>query len=84
MVDPQGVKELTEHGARTFLNADNTAGVAVEQDGNIVGVFKNPSNQTRKAAWDLLLNAIAAGGDHLDCYVLQPEVSPQNLGRIYS
>lgn len=84
MVDPQSTEELTEHGARTFLNADNTAGVAVEQDGNIVGVFKNPSNQTRKAAWDLLLNAIAAGGDHLDCYVLQPEVSPQNLGRIYS
>ena len=84
MVDPQSTEELTEHGARTFLNADNTAGVAVEQDGNIVGVFKNPSNQTRKAAWDLLLNAIANGGDHLDCYVLQPEVSPQNLGRIYS
>lgn len=84
MVDPQSAEELTEHGARTFLNADNTAGVAVEQDGNIVGVFKNPSNQTRKAAWDLLINAIAAGGDHLDCYVLQPEVSPQNLGRIYS
>ena len=84
MVDPQSTEELTEHGARTFLNADNTAGVAVEQDGNIVGVFKNPSNQTRKAAWGLLLNAIAAGGDHLDCYVLQAEVSPQNLGRIYS
>lgn len=84
MVDPQSTEELTEHGARTFLNADNTAGVAVEQDGNIVGVFKNPSNQTRKAAWGLLLNAIAAGGDHLDCYVLQAEVSPQDLGRIYS
>lgn len=84
MVDPQSTEELTEHGARTFLNADNTAGVAVEQDGNIVGVFKNPSNQTRKAAWDLLLNAIAAGGDHLDCYVLQPEVSRSNLGNIYA
>lgn len=84
MVDPQSTEELTEHGARTFLNADNTAGVAVEQDGNIVGVFKNPSNRTRRAAQDLLLNAIAAGGDHLDCYVLQPEVSPTNLGYIYS
>lgn len=84
MVDPQSTEELTEHGARTFLNTDNTAGVAVEQDGNIVGVFKNPSNRTRHAAQDLLLNAIAAGGDHLDCYVLQPEVSPTNLGDIYS
>ena len=84
MVDPQSVKELTEHGAKTFLNEDGTAGVAVERDGNIVGVFKNPSNRTRKAAQDLLLNAIANGGDHLDCYVLQPEVSPSNLGRIYA
>jgi hypothetical protein len=84
MVDPQSVKELTEHGAKTFLNADGTAGVAVESDGNIVGVFKNPSNRTRKAAFDLLLNAIANGGDHLDCYVLQPEVNPTNLGGIYA
>ncbi len=84
MVDPQSVEELTEHGAKTFLNADGTAGVAVEHDGNIVGVFKNPSNHTRKTAFDLLLNAIANGGDHLDCYVLQPEVSPTNLGGIYA
>lgn len=84
MVDPQSVEELTEHGAMTFLNGDGTAGVAVERDGNIVGVFKNPSNHTRKAAQDLLLNAIAAGGDHLDCYVLQPEVSQSNLGDIYA
>ena len=84
MVDPQSVEELTEHGAKTFLNADGTAGVAVESDGNIVGVFKNPSNRTRKAAQDLLLNAIANGGDHLDCYVLQPEVSQSNLGDIYA
>lgn len=84
MVDPQSVEELTEHGAKTFLNEDGTAGVAVERGGNIVGVFKNPSNRTRKAAQDLLLNAIAEGGDHLDCYVLQPEVSQSNLGDIYA
>lgn len=84
MVDPQSVKELTEHGAQTFLNEDGTAGVAVERDGNIVGVFKNPSNLTKSAARDLVLTAIANGGDHLDCYVLQPEVSPTNLGGIYA
>lgn len=84
MVDPQSVKELTEHGARTFLNEDATAGAAVERDGNIVGVFKNPGNHTPHAAQDLLLNALANGGDHLDCYVLQPGVSPKNLGDIYS
>lgn len=84
MVDPQSVEGLTESGARTFLNGDGTAGVAVENDGNIVGVFKHPSNQTSRSAADLLLNALANGGNHLDCYVLQPEVSASNLGRIYS
>lgn len=84
MVDPQSVEGLTESGARTFLNGDGTAGVAVENDGNIVGVFKHPSNQTSRSAADLLLNALANGGNHLDCYVLQPEVSDSNLGRIYS
>lgn len=84
MVDPQSVDGLTESGARTLLNGDGTAGVAVERDGNIVGVFKHPSNPTPHAARDLLLNAIANGGNHLDCYVLQPEVSASNLGRIYS
>lgn len=84
MVDPQSVEGLTESGARTFLNGDGTAGVAVERDGNIVGVFKHPSNPTPHAARDLLLNALANGGNHLDCYVLQPEVSTRNLGRIYS
>lgn len=84
MVDPQSVDGLTESGARTFLNGDGTAGVAVERDGNIVGVFKHPSNRVGYAAYDLLLNAIANGGNHLDCYVLQPDVSTRNLGRIYS
>lgn len=84
MVDPQSVDGLTESGARTFLNGDGTAGVAVENDGNIVGVFKHPSNPTSRSAADLLLNALANGGNHLDCYVLQPGVSASNLGRIYS
>lgn len=84
MVDPQSVDGLTESGARTFLNGDGTAGVAVERDGNIVGVFKHPSNRTPRAARDLLLNALVNGGNHLDCYVLQPDVSAHNLGDIYS
>lgn len=84
MVDPQSVDALTKSGARTFLNGDGTAGVAVERDGNIVGVFKHPSNPTKSASRDLLLNALANGGNHLDCYVLQPEVSGMNLGKLYS
>lgn len=84
MVDPQSVAGLAESGARTFLNPDGTAGIAVERDGNIVGVFKHPGNPTPYAAQDLLLTALANGGNHLDCYVIQPDVSASNLGRIYS
>lgn len=84
MVDPQSVASLAESGARTFLNPDGSAGTAVERDGNIVGVFKHPGNPTKYAARDLLLTALANGGNHLDCYVIQPDVSASNLGHIYS
>lgn len=69
MVDGQSVEHLGETGARTFLRKDGLAGVAVESDGNIVGVFKNPNLRIGRAVKDLLLTAIAQGGTHLDCYV---------------
>ena len=69
MVDSQSVEHLDETGARTFMREDGLAGVAVEADGNIVGVFKNPSLRVYGAVNDLLLTAIAQGGTHLDCYV---------------
>lgn len=68
MVDSQTVEGLTESGARTFMRPDGNAGVAVEADGNIVGVFKNPALADRGAVTDLVLTAIAQGGNHLDCY----------------
>ena len=73
MVDPQKPDSLKDSGARMFMREDGNAGVAVEADGNIVGVFKNPDLQTRQAVKDLLLTAIAQGGDHLDCYVTSKE-----------
>ena len=69
MVDSQSVEHLDETRARTFMREDGLAGVAVEADGNIVGVFKHPDFKQRKVVKDLLLTAIAQGGNHLDCYV---------------
>lgn len=68
MVDSQSVEGLTESGARTFMRPDGGAGVAVEADGNIVGVFKHPALRVPRAVQDLLLTALSQGGNHLDCY----------------
>ena len=73
MVDPQKPDSLEKSGARMFMREDGNAGVAVEADGNIVGVFKNPDLRTPRTVQDLLLTAIAQGGDHLDCYVTSKE-----------
>ena len=49
-----------------FLLYDNTAGVAVEEDGNIISVF---SDQTHRGVLPYLLaKAIEAGGCKLDCF----------------
>ena len=68
-VDPKSVDELAEKGAKTFLSDDGSAGVAVEKDGNISGVFKNPLNSKYNgAAYDLLFTARANGGTKMDCF----------------
>mgnify|MGYP001428731850 CR=1 FL=1 len=70
LVDPQTVEELAERKTVTFLTDDGSAGVAIQDDGNIVGVFKNSArNKTKNVVRDLLLTAVANGGDHLDCYM---------------
>ena len=81
MVDSQSVEHLDETKARTFMREDGLAGVAVEADGNIVGVFKHPNFKQRKVVKDLLLTAIAQGGTHLDCYVTG---SPNDLAMKYT
>ncbi len=68
MVDSQSVSALEESGARMFMRADGNAGAAVEKNGNIVGVFKNPAYKQRSAVNDIIYAAIAQGGNHLDCY----------------
>ena len=69
MVDSQPVEKLRENKARTFMRRDGGAGVAVEGDGNIVGVFKNPEYKQPRVVSDLLYTAIEQGGNKLDCYV---------------
>lgn len=68
MVDSQSVEWLEQSSARMFMREDGLAGVAVESDGNIVGVFKHPDLKVTLAVNDLLCTAIANGGTHLDCY----------------
>lgn len=68
MVDSQSPEDMQKNGSRTFMRADGNAGVAVERDGNIVGVFKNPEYKERGAVYDLILTAVANEGNHLDCY----------------
>ena len=67
-VDSHTAEQLDEDKTKTFLSEDNMAGVAVEANGNITAVFKNPKNKTSRAVQDLLLTAIANGGNKLDCY----------------
>jgi hypothetical protein len=76
MVDSQSVENLTANRTKTFLSPDGGAGVAVEDSGNIVGLFKNGEiNHTPRAVQSLLLTAIREGGDHLDCYMAATEPS---------
>ena len=52
---------------KLFLSEDQTAGIAVKPDGDIVSVFKNTKrNKTKGAISSLLLTAIENGGEKLD------------------
>lgn len=67
-VSAHSVEDVTEHGLRPFLAGDDLAGFAVEPNGNITGVFKNPESKQRRVLDDMMLTAIQEGGDRLDCY----------------
>lgn len=67
-VDEQSPEELTEHGAKVAMTSDGLAGVAVENDGNIVAVFKNPIKAVKKAVDSIITMARAMGGTKMDCY----------------
>lgn len=67
-VSPHSVEDVAKHGLRPFLTGDQLAGFAVEPNGNITGVFKNPASKLRRVMDDMMLTAIQEGGDRLDCY----------------
>ena len=82
MVDSQSVESLSENNAKTFMIPGGGAGIAVEADGNIIGVFKNPAiMKARRVVYDLIYTALAQGGDHLDCYATY---APHDLSSKYA
>ena len=72
-VDAQSVEALKDNNAKVFMSENGGCGVAVKDNGNIVGVFKNTDKYPDKtiakgAAKDELITARLNGGDRLDCY----------------
>lgn len=66
-VTPQPVSSL--QGKRTYMDADGTIGFVIADGGDIEGVFKNNQrNHTRFAMNGVIPQAIAEGGEKLDCY----------------
>ena len=71
-VDAQSPEALAEKGAIMVLSENGLAGAAVgtvgNEKGNIFGVFKNGRSRAKKASASLIIQAIAQGGNKLDCY----------------
>lgn len=71
-VDAQSVNDLEEKGAKMIISEDSLAGVAVgtkgKDEGNIFAVFKDKRSKAKKASVALIIQALAQGGDKLDCY----------------
>lgn len=68
-VDKHTPEELRAAGVRAFLSQDQMAGIAVWPDGNIRAIFKDRRAPYRDAIGQLMLTALSAGGDRLDCFV---------------
>lgn len=63
------IHDISEYNnMRCLLYENNTAGVAVEQSGNIVSVFKSSKSTIRGFATLAIRDAINNGGTKLDCY----------------
>lgn len=66
-VTPKSSAEL--QGKRTFMDEGGTIGFALTDDGDIEAVFKNKQlNKTPHAMDGVIPQAIADGGEKLDCY----------------
>ena len=71
-VDGQSVEALSEKGAKMIVSEDGLAGAAVgtagKEKGNIFAVFKDKRSSAKNASAELIIQAIAQGGNKLDCY----------------
>ena len=68
MVSKRSASELAEGNLKTFLSPDGLVGGAVEENGNITAVFKNPKSKSKGAVADIIITALQNGGTKLDCY----------------
>lgn len=67
-VSPKELSDLTEPGAKMYLSRNGEAGFVIN-DGDIEAVFTNKAKGAPKGLADsLMLRAISAGGNKLDCY----------------
>jgi len=79
---PEELQEIVDNGGKLLLDDYGRAGVIVAPNGDIEGVFHNTklSKQlglnSHGAMPDLMISAIANGGDRLDCY-------GEDLARMY-
>lgn len=67
-VDGKTVKDLLDSNAKVFLSDDGLSGFAITADGDIVGVFRNPTSGHKGVIRDAMLTARANGGVKMDCY----------------
>ncbi len=85
-VDAQSTDELNAKGAVMIISPDGLAGAAVatkgRDKGNIFGVFKNAKSTAKKASAELIIQAIAQGGNKLDCYDGDLSVMYSKVGMI--
>lgn len=67
-VDAHSVEDYATYN--TFIAEDNSAGISVTPDGDIVSVFKNPklAKGKKNVSTDLLFMALQNGGKTLDCF----------------
>ena len=66
-VTPKSQEQL--QGLRTYLSKNRSAGFAISNDGDIEAVFSNKSaGAPRGTLKSMMPQAIAAGGNKLDCY----------------
>lgn len=67
-VDKHSPEELRAANVKAFLSENKMAGIAVWPNGNIRAVFNDKRSPFRKAIGELMLTALLAGGNRLDCF----------------